>query len=232
VGFIIPFFRDRRNRKAKSMPHNDSEPSPSTTDRNVLFWDLAGTLLPWDQQTGRPGVLPGCDEYLPELGRSFRMYVTTGDSCGGARQFLKEFEILEHFESVYGDLMGALGKPYGAILAEVGGDPARSLAVGDRLKSDVAADTGDVVTVLLNQDGQTHNCAMVAFLVRLLRERNTAFPAAFDALLAGSEFDPAEGSEAAGGLITAAGRRSDGLSYRLWRFEHTLLDGPRRVVVL
>ena len=214
------------------MPHNDSARPPSPTDRNVLFWDLAGTLLPWDQQSGRPSVLPGCDEYLPELRRDFRMYVTTGDSCGGARQFLKEFEILEHFENVYGDLMGPVGKPYGAILREVGGDPAGSLAVGDRLKSDVAADTPDVVTVLINQDGQTHNCATVAFLVRLLQRQDADFPAAFDALLAGAEPDPTALGEARGGAITAAARRDDGLSYRLWRFEHTLLDEPRRVVVI
>ncbi|MCP4571371.1 MAG: HAD family hydrolase [bacterium] len=214
------------------MPHNDSAPSSSATGRDVLLWDLAGTLLPWDETTGRPGVLPGCDEYLPELCREFRQYVTTGDSCGGARQLLAGFEILEYFEDVYGDLMGPVGKPYGAILQAVGGDPARSLAVGDRLKSDVAADTPDVVTVLINQDGRTHNCAMVAFLVHLLRRKNAFFPAAFDTLMAGADPDPDVLGEAQGGEITAAGRRSDGLSYRLWRFEHTLLDEPRRVVVI
>lgn len=214
------------------MPHNDSAPSSPPNGSDVLLWDLAGTLLPYDQATGRPGVLPGCDEYLPELGRDFRLYVTTGDSCGGARQLLADFEILQHFTDVYGDLMGPVGKPYGTILRAVGGDPARSLAVGDRLKADVAADTPDVVTVLINQDGRTHNCAMVAFLVDLMRRTDPSFPVAFDTLMAGADPDPVALGEAQGGEITAAGRRSDGLSYRLWRFRHTLLDEPRRVVVI
>ncbi len=214
------------------MPHNKPPPPSSATNCDVLFWDLAGTLVPYDQQTGLPGVLPGCDEYLPELGRDFRLYVTTGDSCGSARQLLAGFEILEHFEDVYGDLMSPLGKPYGAILREVGGDPQRSLAVGDRLKADVAADTPDLVTVLINQGEHDPNCAMVAFLVDLLRRRDPSFPAAFDGLLAGAEPDPAALGETQGGEITAAGRRHDGLSYRLWLFRHSLLEEPRRVVVI
>ena len=44
-----------------------------------MFWDLAGTLIPYDNVTGRPGPLPGCGDFLPELARDFRLVVTTGE---------------------------------------------------------------------------------------------------------------------------------------------------------
>lgn len=214
------------------MPHNESGPSSTPAGNGVLLWDMAGTLLPYDPMTGRPGVLPGCDEYLPELCRDYRLYVTTGDSCGGARQLLADYEILGHFEDVYGDLFSPVGKPYGAILADVEGEPRRSLAVGDRLRADVPADTPDVVTVLINQDGRVHNCAMVAFVIHLLQRRAADFPEAFDVLLAGAQPDPGALGEAQGGEITTAGRRSDGLNYRLWLYRHQLLAEPRRIIVI
>ncbi len=231
-GMIRPFFGQPRNGKAKPMPHNDSGTPLPPNHPDVLLWDMAGTLIPYDSVTGRPGVQPGCGEYLPELRKEFRLFVTTGDTCGGARSLLDGFELLDHFEGVYGDLFAPVGKPYGAILRAVGGDPERSLAVGDRLRADVAADTPDVVTVLINQDAQIHNCAMIAFLIHLLRRKAPSFPAAFDTLFAGGEPDPAAIGEAQGGEVTEAVRRSDGLAYRMWRFRHTLLEGERRVVVI
>ena len=201
-------------------------------DDRALLWDMAGTLVPYDPQTGRPGALPGCDEYLPELGRDYRMFVTTGDSSGGARSLLRGFELLDHFEAVYGDLFAAVGKPYGAILATVGADPSRSLAVGDRLRSDVAADTTDVVTVLINQDARIDNCAAIGFLIKRLRARADTFPEAFDALLTESEDDPEAEGPAQGGEIVTARRCTQGVDCRLWVFRHTLLEGDRRVLVL
>jgi FMN phosphatase YigB (HAD superfamily) len=198
----------------------------------ALLWDMAGTLIPYDPQTGRPGVLPGCDEYLPEIARDFRMYVTTGDTCGGARSLLHDFELLDHFEEVYCDLLAPLGKPYGAILEAVGADAPRSLAVGDRLRADVAADTDQVVTVLINQDARICNCGMVSYLIRRLRARADSFPVAFDALLAEAAPDPEAEGPAQGGEIVTARRGRDGLDLRLWIFRHDLLDGDRRVVVL
>ena len=199
----------------------------------ALLWDMAGTLVPYDPQTGRPGVLPGSDEYLPELGREFRMFVTTGDSCGSARSLLGQFELLDHFETVFGDLFAAVGKPYGAILATVGADPALSLAVGDRLRADVAADTPDVVTVLINQDARIDNCGKIGFLIKRLLGRAESFPAAFDILMNESEPDPEEWEGPAQGGEIVTSRWSPGaVPCRLWIFRHSLLAEDRRVMVL
>jgi hypothetical protein len=200
----------------------------------ALLWDMAGTLIPYDPETGRAGVLPGGDEYLPELGGEFRMFVTTGDSCGSARSLLGGFDLLEHFEGIYGDLFAPVGKPYGAILQTVGGDPERSLAVGDRLRADVASDTDRVVTLLINQDQHIVHCAMIGFLIDRLRERADSLPDAFDQLLDAAEPDPAAEGPAQGGEIVLA-RRGGGRGvpdFRLWLFRHTLLHGDRRVLVL
>ena len=198
----------------------------------ALLWDMAGTLIPFDPETGRAGMLPGSDEYLPEIGREFRMFVTTGDSCSSARDLLRNFDLLEHFEEVYGDLFAAVGKPYGAILEAVGADPERSLAIGDRLRADVAADTDRVVTVLINQDQHLANCAQIGFLIRKLRARSDCFPDAFDMLLEEASPEPRLEGPAQGGEIVQARRGGNGLGFNLWLFRHTLLNGDRRVVVL
>ena len=83
------------------------EQQPDGTPENrtaVMMWDMAGTLIPYDPVTGRPQPLPGCDQYLPELARHFRLVVTTGDGSASARGFLAGFEILPHMEQVFGDL--------------------------------------------------------------------------------------------------------------------------------
>ena len=43
----------------------------------IMFWDLAGTLIPYDTVTGRPLPLPGCDVFLPEIARHFRLETDT-----------------------------------------------------------------------------------------------------------------------------------------------------------
>lgn len=199
----------------------------------ALLWDMAGTLVPYHPETGRPGVLPGCDEYLPELGQDFRLFVTTGDTSGSARSLLRGFELLDHFEAVYGDLFAAVGKPYGAILATVGAEPGLSLAVGDRLRADVPADTPDVVTVLINQDARIDNCGKIGFLIKRMLSRAESFPAAFDLLMDESEPDPecCEGPAQGGEIVTS--RFSPGaVPCRLWLFRHPLLAEDRRVMVL
>ena len=55
-------------------------------------------------------------------------------------------------EAVFGDLIYPVGKPYGEILRQLGGLADRSLAVCDRLRADIPADTDEVVTILINQD--------------------------------------------------------------------------------
>ena len=214
------------------MPLPDPRVPQAGSVTGFLFWDLAGTLIPFDPITGKSGVLPGCAEFMTELGRDFRMFVTTGDSCSSARDLLRNFDLLEHFEEVYGDLFAAVGKPYGAILKAVGADPERSLAIGDRLRADVAADTDRVVTVLINQDQHLANCAQIGFLIRKLRARSDCFPDAFDLLLEEASPEPRLEGPAQGGEIVQARRGGNGLGFNLWLFRHTLLNGDRRVVVL
>ena len=63
---LQPIIGFARNRKARGMP---AAPDPTPTGpngRSALLWDMAGTLIPYDPVTGRPGALPGCAEFLPE----------------------------------------------------------------------------------------------------------------------------------------------------------------------
>jgi len=212
------------------MPSTQPNPPVPPKGRSALFWDLAGTLLPYDQTTGRPGILPGSDEYLPELAKNFRLFVTTGDTTGDARSLLADHGLLPHFEAVYGDLFGPVGKPYGAILGQVGADADRGLAIGDRLRADVPGDTADLVTVLINQDGDMLNAGMISFLVERLQRRADSFPAAFDDLLAAGEHDPS--AEAADDAVARAARVTDGFALRLWLYRHPALEGDRRVIVI
>ena len=215
-------------------PDADAQHTESSgpNGRSALLWDMAGTLIPYDPRTGRPGALPGCDEFLPELGRDFRLLVTTGDTTAGARGLLRDFELLRYFEAVYGDLFGPLGKPYGAILRQLGAEPRRSLAIGDRLRADVAGDTDQVVTVLINQDGQIVNAGQVGFLIGRLRRRHAEFPAAFDAMAGAGEPAPGAEGEWQGGTVTAARVVHDGFPIHLRRFRHPALEGDRRVIVI
>ncbi|MBE0565089.1 MAG: HAD family hydrolase [Krumholzibacteria bacterium] len=192
---------------------------------------MAGTLLPCDPVTGRAGALPGSDTILPVLGRDFRLLVATGDTTEGARSLLREFGLLQHFDAVYGDLHGPVGKPYGAILGRVGADPRCSLAIGDRLRADLPADTDEVVTVLVNQDGDRVSAGLVAALVWRLRGQAEEFPAAFDALLAGAEPTPAVVGPWQGGAVVKAGWAHGEAAASLRVYRHPALAGDRRVIV-
>ena len=211
------------------------EQSPADSPENrtaVMMWDMAGTLIPYDPVTGRPLPLPGCDEYLPELGRYFRLVVTTGDGSASARGFLAGFEILPHMEQVFGDLSNPVGKPYGEILRVLGGRPDRSLAIGDRLRADIPADTDQVVTILVNQEGDIINAGMVSFMTHILRKQSECFPEAFRLRAATATPDPEPVGSAWGGEVTQAWRRNDGFDYRLLVYRHSALAGERLIIVI
>lgn len=214
------------------MPAPEARAPAKGSYRGTLLWDLSGTLFPYDPTTGRSGVLPGCDEFLPELGRDFRLVVTTGEGTASARSLLADNELLPLFERIFGDLPAGGGKPYGEILRQLGADPRRSLAVGDRLAADLPVDTADLVTLLINQDGQVLNAGRVAFMIDLMRRRADTFPEAFDALT--DDAEPAADllGPTRGGRVTEAWRREDGFPYRLLHFEHSRLDAPRRVIII
>ncbi len=200
---------------------------------SVLMWDMAGTLIPIDPQTGHACALPGAQDFLPDLNREFRQVVTTGDHTADARSTLREFELLEHLEDVFGDLGQPLGKPHGAVLARLGGDPAHSLIIGDRLSADVAADTDRLVTILINQGQDLVGAGVVTFLIHILRKQGQGdFIAAFDALTASAEPFTLDTPSVGGGEVTGAWRRDDGLGYRLWTYAHPLLQGVRRIILL
>lgn len=211
-------------------------PQADNQDRHApqgfLLWDMAGTLIPYDPVSGRPLPLPGCDEYLPELGRDFRMVVTTGDGTASARAYLAGCDILPHMENVFGDLSYPVGKPYGEILRQLDGDPGSSLAIGDRLRADIPADTDQVVTLLINQAGDVINAGMVAFMTHILRKQGGTFTQAFDLLTANAVPDPEPAGPAGGGTVRQAWKRNDGFGYGLWIFEHAALEGERRVIVI
>ncbi len=205
---------------------------PENRDK-VIMWDMAGTLIPFDPITGRPRALPDCEDFLPELARDFHMVCSTGDSTAGARGLLDSFDILPFLEDIYGDLNQPVGKPYGEILRQLGGTASHSLAVGDRLRADIASDTDQVVTILINQDGDVTSAGMVSYMIHLLnRQATDDYPTAFRHLTITATIDNDTVGPVAGGRITAAWRRNDGFDYRLWVFEHAALDGERLVMVL
>lgn len=199
----------------------------------LLMWDMAGTLIYLDPRTGKPVPLPGCDVYLPELARDFRHVVTTGDSAVEARHQLGAHEILPHMVRIFADLHEPVGKPYGQVLGELGAGTERSLAVGDRLRSDVGADTDRVVSILVNQDARPVNAGMIAYMVHILRRQSAGdFLTAFHHLTITAMPEPADIGPQAGGDVVAAWRRDDGFPYRLWLWTHPGLEGRRAVIVL
>jgi hypothetical protein len=210
----------------------DRQPDTPDNRTAVMLWDMAGTLIPYDPVTGRPLPLPGCNDFLPELARYFRLVVTTGDSTASARGFLDSFEILPYMEHVFGDLVNPVGKPYGEILRQIGGQPDRSLAIGDRLRADIPADTDQVVTILINQDGDIVNAGMVSFMTHILRKQSECFPEAFRLLAANAAPDLDPVGSAWGGEITEAWRRNDGFDYRLMVYRHSALAGDRLIIVI
>ena len=112
--------------------------------------------------------------YLPELARDFRHVVTTGDTAAEARHQLGAHEILPHLVRIFADLHEPVGKPYGRVIEELGAGTARSLAVGDRLRSDVGSDTDRVVSILVNQEERPVNAGMIAYMVHILRRQSAA----------------------------------------------------------
>ena len=108
--------------------------------------------------------------------------------------------------------------------------PDQSLAIGDRLRSDLPADTPDVVLFLVNQRDEIINTGMIHFLVGKLRELGATFPAAFHALAATGEEDPELVGELMGGRVAQAWRVKAGLRLRLFEYQHSLLDGGRLVI--
>ncbi len=214
------------------MPPADSQPDTADNQGSFMLWDMAGTLIPYDPITGRPIALPGCQDFLPEMARNFRMVVTTGDGTASARGFLSGFEILQHMEQVFGDLAFPVGKPYGEILRQLGGKPDQSLAVGDRLRADIPADTDQVVTILINQDGNIINAGMVSFMTHILKKQSACFPEAFRLLTVNSAPDPESVGSAWGGEIIEAWRRNDGFDYGLQVYRHSALVGERLIIVI
>jgi len=206
------------------MPENRSK---------IIMWDMAGTLIPFDPETGRPRSLPDCEDFLPELAREFRMVCTTGDSTAGARTLLESFEILPHLETIFGNLGQSVGKPYGEVLRQLAGQPAHSLVVGDRLRADVPSDCEDLVTILINQDGKLNSAGMVSYMIHVLnRQSADDYATAFRHLTITAAIDKDSLGQQAGGNIVAAWRRNDGFDYRLWMFAHDSLSCPRPVIVL
>lgn len=212
---------------------SENEISTGTPPAGLLLWDMAGTLISIDPHTGKPCPLPGCDVYLPELAREFRHVVTTGDTASEARHVLGAHEILPHLVRIFADLHEPVGKPYGAVLDEMGAGTARSLAVGDRLRTDVGSDTDRVVSILINQEERTVNAGMIAYMVHILRRQSAAdFLTAFHHLTITAMPEPADVGPRSGGAVVQAWRRDDGFPYRLWLWTHPELEGQRAVIVI
>jgi FMN phosphatase YigB (HAD superfamily) len=191
---------------------------------------MAGTLLPFNQFTGKVGTLPGSEEFLPEMGKDFRLVVTTGDDTQSARNLLSGFGLLSNFEKVFGGLYTPLGKPYGRILREINGRAECSLAIGDRMRADLPADTDQVVTVLINQNHEVVNAGMVSFLINILRKHGEDFPDAFRNLARESEPAPELVGDLQGGRVVNAWTCNTGFYFRMLEFQHALLDGVRLVI--
>lgn len=199
----------------------------------LMLWDMAGTLVSIDPHTGKPGSLPGCDVYLPELAREFRHVVTTGDTASEARHTLGAHEILPHLVRIFADLHESVGKPYGRVIQEMGASADRSLAVGDRMRADVGSDTDRVVSILVGQEGRPVNAGMIAYMVHILRRQSAGdFLTAFHHLTITAMPEPDDIGPRAGGEVVAAWRRDDGFPYRLLLWTHPELEGQRALIVI
>ncbi len=177
-------------------------------------------------------MLPGGDEFLPEMGKDFRLFVTTGDESRSARNLLSGFGLLSPFEDVFGGLYTPLGKPYAGILRKINGHPEYCLAIGDRLRADLPSDTNEVVTLLINQSSEIINAGMVSFLISILRKNGNNFPEAFLALAEKSDPDPESLGELQGGEVTEAWTCRKGFTFKMLKFQHPLLDGERLLIVI
>ena len=216
----------------KSMGKPEPETRSDEALGRVLLWDLAGTLWVHDEVTNRSGPPPGWEDSLPRLARDFRMVVATGEGTASARSLLSNHELLPFFEEIFGDLLAPGGKPHGEILRQMGGRPELSLAIGDRLRGDIPADCDDLVTLLVNQDGEILDTGLVAATVHALRRAAPTMPEAFRELAGRAEADPESLGPRSGGMVTAAWRSEELSGARLWVFEPDWLDAPRSVVVI
>jgi hypothetical protein len=148
--------------------------------RPVLFIDLAGTLELADPQTRRWGLWPGAIPVLTGLAADFELHLTTGDHPFGARQTLADLGLAGLFTGIHADLPGS-GKPFGAIAADLGRDPALCLAMGDNPVSDTAGDTDRVVSLLLDHRHALVTPERAAAVIRRLAA-DGSFRDAFDGL--------------------------------------------------
>ncbi|MCP4292610.1 MAG: HAD family hydrolase [bacterium] len=212
------------------MPDSASTKPSSCKEQGFLLWDMAGTLIPFDSVSGRASILPGSEEFLPELGKDFRMVVTTGDETQSARNLLSGFGLLQNFEEVFGGLYTPLGKPYGAVLKKMGGHALCSLAIGDRLRADLPSDTSDVVLVLVNQAGEHINAGMISFLIKILNKSGDDFVQAFHQLSDSAEERPELIGDFQGGRIVSAWYCKKGMGFNMLVFEHILIEGPRLII--
>ncbi len=219
-----------KSQKVTRTTMTSETPRADCRDRAFLLWDMAGTLIPFDPVTGTPGALPGCDEFLPELGQDFRLVVTTGDQTDSARNLLGGFGLLCHFEKVFGDLFSPVGKPFGEILRQMGGKPSCSMAIGDRLGADIASDTPEVITLLINQGGDTVSAGLVALVIGKLRKLSPEFPEAFALLCQQSKPDDALLGKRGQGEVVKAWRGNLGFPCQLLLFQHPVLDGDRLII--
>ena len=176
--------------------------------------------------------MPGGEEFLPEMGKDFRLVVTTGDEKRSARNLLSGFGLLANFEDVFGDLYTPLGKPYGRILRQLGGNAECSLAIGDRLRADLPADTDKVVTILINQNDKIVNAGMVSYIIKILKSHGASFPEAFHNLAEKSEPAPEFAGEMQGGQVLQAWKCHQGFAFNMLKFQHPLLDGERLLIVI
>ncbi len=218
--------------KASIMPETEERYISPCSGSGVLLWDMAGTLIPFDPVTGRAAALPGGEEFLPEMGKDFRLVVTTGDETRSARNLLSGFGLLSNFEDVFGGLYTPLGKPYGRILRSINGKPQCSLAIGDRLRADLPADTDEVVTILINQNSEIINAGMVSFLISVLKKNGDSFPEAFHSLTKNADPAPELMGELQGGHVLSAWNCHTGFSFQMLKYQHPLLDGERLLIVI
>lgn len=214
------------------MPERYSANRTADALGRVLLWDLAGTLLVHTDVHHRSGPLPGWEVALPDLARDFRMVVATGEGPSSARSLLNEYGLAPYFEEIFGDLLAHGGKPHGEILRQLRGKPECSLAIGDRLQSDIAFDCDDLVTLLVNQNGEILNAAIIAATVRALQDAAPTMPEAFRMIAGRAEPDPEALGAHNGGLVTAAWRSEELSGARLWIFEPDWLNSRRSIILV
>ena len=160
------------------------------------------------------------------------MVVATGEGTGSARGILTNYELLPFFEEIFGDLLSHGGKPHGEILQQMGGQPELSLVIGDRLRGDLPTDCDDLVTLLINQEGEILDAGLVAATIHALRKMAPTMTEAFRGLTERAETDPESLGPRGGGMVTAAWRSNELSGARLWIFEPDWLEARRAVIVL